>query len=510
MFATPRRRPTTAVILIVALLATLPVAAHANAYDTYETPQYWANLDAHRDAIEWELVDEMNLARAAHGLGPLRVQADLRQLARDWSATQRAEGRQYHRPGRSSEIGEVVWAKKHGGVRIMHVGFMESPGHRAQILDPRYNEVGVGYVFDADDARWWVTVNFRRRTSGSAAEPARPAPRPVGREFGVAPASERVAGTDRIATALALSAPTAHADQVVLARADEFADALAGGPLAAAVGGPLLLTSGDHLDVRVADELERLGTSTVHLLGGTAALDETVEAQLVDAGLDVVRHAGINRYETAVAVALATVAAHGQELPWEVIVADGQVGWPDALSGSAMAASLRTPLLLVGHGRVPDVVDDVIRQWADQGSSGPWIAVVGGHAVISDAQVDQLDRANGDLSVRRYAGADRYETSTLVADLMPDANRSSHNSNYPTRDVWVATGRNWPDALAAGPAAAAAGAVLLLVDGADVRRSPTPVDGIADYLYRINKVVVVGGAGAVTAHAQAQLQTMVR
>jgi hypothetical protein len=38
--------------------------------------------------------------------------------------------------------------------------------------------------------------------------------------------------------------------------------------------------------------------------------------------------------------------------------------------------------------------------------------------------------------------------------------------------VWLATGSNWPDSLAAGPAAATAGALLLLTDGRLLDASP--------------------------------------
>ena len=60
----------------------------------------------------------------------------------------------------------------------------------------------------------------------------------------------RVAGTDRIATAVAVSQgsfPAGNAGAVVLARADDYPDALVGGPLAAAKNAPLLLTEGSTL-----------------------------------------------------------------------------------------------------------------------------------------------------------------------------------------------------------------------------------------------------------------------
>src|SRR5680860_87032 len=56
-------------------------------------------------------------------------------------------------------------------------------------------------------------------------------------------AVQRIAGGDRVATAIALSrAVFDAADTVVLARADDPADALVGAPLAARRDAPILLT----------------------------------------------------------------------------------------------------------------------------------------------------------------------------------------------------------------------------------------------------------------------------
>src|SRR5438105_5079473 len=85
---------------------------------------------------------------------------------------------------------------------------------------------------------------------------------------------QRVAGPDRLATAIATSQdqfPTAgSASAVVLARSDTFPDALAGGPLAAKVHGPLLLTSSAALDTSVKTEIARVAVAgaTVYILGG--------------------------------------------------------------------------------------------------------------------------------------------------------------------------------------------------------------------------------------------------
>ena len=89
----------------------------------------------------------------------------------------------------------------------------------------------------------------------------------------------------------------------VVASADVFADALVAGPFAARGNHPVLLTSSDELHAEVAGYLSAEGISHVVLMGGTAALSDTVESSLTDLGVSVTRLAGTTRYDTAVKAA---------------------------------------------------------------------------------------------------------------------------------------------------------------------------------------------------------------
>ena len=97
----------------------------------------------------------------------------------------------------------------------------------------------------------------------------------------------------------------------MVATAGTFPDALAASALAAEIGGPILLTPGDQLDPLVAEELTRLGVTRVFLVGGTAALSDAVEQDLVDRRFDVARLSGADRYETSAAIADQVVAEGG-------------------------------------------------------------------------------------------------------------------------------------------------------------------------------------------------------
>lgn len=70
--------------------------------------------------------------------------------------------------------------------------------------------------------------------------------------------------------------------------------------------------------------------------------------------------------------------------------------------------------------------------------------------------------------------------------------------------VWLATGRNWPDSLSAGPAVARAGGVLLLADGLD------PAGGAATWSWleqhRVSQAWLVGGPDVLTPAVRVALE----
>jgi putative cell wall-binding protein len=96
--------------------------------------------------------------------------------------------------------------------------------------------------------------------------------------------------------------------------------------------------------------------------------------------------------------------------------------------------------------------------------------------------------------VTRLAGADRYATAAAVS--------SATFSSATT--VFVATGRNFPDALGGGPVAGRVPGPLLLVPGTSV-----PASVVAE-LQRLDpgSVVILGGTGVVSSGVAAQIDAI--
>jgi hypothetical protein len=285
----------------------------------------------------------------------------------------------------------------------------------------------------------------------------------------------RFSGADRIETAVNISASgfdDTGAEAVVLARSDTFPDALAGTPLAVAKTGPLLLTSPQSLDPRVRTEIRRILTTgkTVYLLGGVAALSESIADALRNDGYNVVRFAGANRYETAI-----QIADQGLAAPGVLFLTTGQ-NFPDALAAGAAGSARTAAVLLTAGSTMPPAVAAYI-------SSHPSAQrfAVGGPA------------AQADPAAEAVVGADRYETSRKVAE------------RFFSRPglVGIASGGNFPDALAGGVDIGSAGAPLLL-------SAPGALpDTIRDYLVTNKASVRVAAVyGGATALAEAVRQAV--
>lgn len=285
----------------------------------------------------------------------------------------------------------------------------------------------------------------------------------------------RVSGADRYSTAVAISqqAFPGTAPVVYVATGTSYPDALSAAPAASLEGGPLLLTRPTALPAAVIAELVRLDPAKIVVVGGAAAVSDAVVAQLVGLQPNTVRIPGSDRYATSRAIVDYAFASAA-----EVYVATGR-NFPDALSASAAAAHSSGAVLLVDGlaSRLDPATDALIRSL-----SPDTILVAGGTAAVSAGLVPGLSAISPTV---RLGGADRYATSVAIANWGWDS----------ATDVLLATGRNFPDALAASVWAGRLGAPLIAVPSTCLPQPTlTAVLGLTPLRVRL-----VGGASALTA-----------
>jgi hypothetical protein len=122
-------------------------------------------------AAETEFACLANTARADAGRTGLRIAADLVRVARAHSVRMADANRLHHNPNLTTDVtGWTALAEnvgRGGSVASLHSAFMNSSGHRQNLLDARFTEVGIGV--ERRGTTVWVTQVFRRPVSTSAA-----------------------------------------------------------------------------------------------------------------------------------------------------------------------------------------------------------------------------------------------------------------------------------------------------------------------------------------------------
>jgi len=207
---------------------------------------------------------------------------------------------------------------------------------------------------------------------------------------------------------------------------------------------------------------------------------------------NLLRLAGVNRFETA---ALTSAASFAPGAAQGAVIANGR-NYPDALSGVSLARAVAGPLLLSETDILPSHTLSELQRVLPVNALMP-VYVLGGESAISKAVADQL----GSLGyvVIRLAGNDRFQTAKVIAEQVDQLRGSDVDTAY------VVSGNSYADALSISPLAGQTMQVLLLSQAKTLSQS------VKDYLagnQAISKIVIVGGVSVVGSDVEAMLASM--
>jgi uncharacterized protein YkwD len=158
-------------IVVVAAVVMLLAACRPQANSTVAAASTCGPA-APDNSITQAVFDRVNSDRAANGLGPLSWNPQLACLAQDHSNWMATTGNFSHRdlsvtirqPDYSSyaSLGEniLVGPNSMSGGQ-MEDAWMNSPGHRANILSANFDSIGIAVGWSSD-GRIWATQNFGR------------------------------------------------------------------------------------------------------------------------------------------------------------------------------------------------------------------------------------------------------------------------------------------------------------------------------------------------------------
>ena len=320
--------------------------------------------------------------------------------------------------------------------------------------------------------------------------------------------SVRLEGADRYATASTIAAQVGCASDIILVSGENQPDALAAAALARKVTAPILLTPAASLSASASNFIGSCvssdGAQTVHILGGEAAMSADVAAS-VEAifNVSVNRIEGLDRYETAVAIANAVGASSiGSFLGKRTVFVASGTSYVDALAAGPVsyagvigsASNGPHPILLTAADALPASTDAALTSLGVQ-----QVVIMGGTAVVSDA-VEAAIEAKG-ITVIRIDGANRNATAAALAEIATTS-VGLGGFGFDGANLGLANGTaafGGFDALAAAPYLGKAGAPLVLT-GSLPAETQAFIESKSTTLTTLH---VLGGTAAVTAETQA-------
>lgn len=444
-------------------------------------------------SMAYRVLDLVNQERSKRGLSALQMDRDLLDAAMA-RAFETSIGFSHTRPtgercfsASSKMAGENIASGQWSPEDAMG-SWMNSSGHRANILDSDYRSVGIGCVC-VSGTYYWVQC-FGVGAADACDQPSDCASTvanidytkqgldELGSTFNLVPVtpdgSERTWNND---TNLSVGSSQRYA---LIVQPWKWATTFL---LDDCVSWTVDSSGTVGLDSNTPTITAKKGggyTLTASLVGSTGAITQSISGKVV---ASLSRLAGDTRYQTMDAVVDAGTWKKGGT----AIVASG-INFPDALAAATLAGDENAPILLTDPDSLsPEVASRLSSLLPAK------VYIIGGTSAVSDTVKSQISKKVGSgCAVTRIAGSTRYGTALKLLE------KTSGRS----KTLIVATGVNFADALSVSPYAFDSGAPIVLSD---------PGSGLdGDLLDEIHargftSAVIVGGTSAVPSKVESQL-----
>lgn len=309
----------------------------------------------------------------------------------------------------------------------------------------------------------------------------------------------RIAGADRVSTALALHAASGTSgDAIALTTGRLAPDALSSAALVGARGATVLLTVSNPVEPAVISAIKASQRKTLYVVGGGVKLSAAQRAELQQAGISITDLVGQDRFDTASRVAAraaqenASTVASTKILDVFLVDATSDPNIPDAIAAGPAVANTHGVILFTRSNSIPPTTLQAISNLANT------VAKQGGKLRIWGVGGRAATAANADMAwgsavgeVKNIVGKDRFQTSTLLAqNFFPNA------TGY-----LIASGSVFADGLAGSGYAHAKNQAILL-------SRPAALDVNLQSFVQAHPQVsytIAGGAGAVSRGVANQL-----
>ncbi len=191
----------------------------------------------------------------------------------------------------------------------------------------------------------------------------------------------RLGGSDRYDTNLEIvnKMNVKEGTPIFVANSTSFADSLSASPISAAKGMPIFLSLKDYMPEKIMKAIKKIKPSKIYIIGSNGVISDGLANQLSKVA-PVTRLGGADRYDTCLAI-----NKHFNLDTENAIIASG-LDFPDALTGSVLAAKLNAPVILL-----PSWVGERQKTYIDSTRMRN-LYVLGGNGLITDTMINELKK----------------------------------------------------------------------------------------------------------------------
>ncbi|GEM_PF-6972470 len=152
---------------------------YSNKLNNYDYTKTLTRSSVRDSGVETWILGQVNNDRTRYGVGKVKRNSSLDTVAYNWSKKMAAANKISHNPSVSSQIpkGWQKWAENvaMNGTRpdsgtMLYYQWMTSDGHRANILDGAWTDMGIGIYIDSSGTFWGTQV-FAKYPTASASKP---------------------------------------------------------------------------------------------------------------------------------------------------------------------------------------------------------------------------------------------------------------------------------------------------------------------------------------------------
>ncbi|WP_101772958.1 leucine-rich repeat protein [Peptostreptococcus faecalis] len=289
--------------------------------------------------------------------------------------------------------------------------------------------------------------------------------------------NERIAGKDRYETAVKVSSKYfKQSENVILVSNEKFSDSMVSANISKKLNAPILITNKNSIPKSTVEEMRRLKSKKVIMVGGVNTISEDVEKIIKENKLDVERISGRDRYETSIKIA----QKYNNDAK-DIYIVNGE-NIVDGLSVSNLSTKFGRPIILAKNSEISKEVIEYIFTNKIQKA-----VIAGGENSVGKEVKGYLSKY---CTVNRIAGKDRYETSLKVA-IEAYENPSK---------IFVANGDNIIDSLVIGSVVSNESTPMILVNSKNYNDIKTWIDKS-----KISKIIFIGGENSISKDLEKKL-----